>query len=501
MRRVGWIALLLAAISMPSASAAAATLEPIGKFKQPIFVTSDPANPNRIFVVEREGRVVVVDGSGQSVFADLEGLVACCEGERGLLSIALAPDFASSGRFYADYAGRPSAGGEQGDIHVDAFRHSEGTLVRERIITIGHSEYSNHNGGQLQFGPDGYLYISVGDGGGAGDALESGQNLSTLLGKILRIDPRPGELPTYRIPPGNPLAGGPDPEIWSYGLRNPWRFSFDRVTGDLVIADVGQEEREEVDFAPSPSPGVVSGAGTNFGWNCREGLIAYSAPSTACAEAGPFTEPVFDYPHADPENGSAHGCAITGGYVVRDPSLGNLYGRYIYSDFCVGEIRSLSLPATVGAPASGDRSEGLIVTEPTSFGEDSCGRLYIASKQGTVYRLVGASPATCPATSSAPAVRRHHRHLRLRLRARRHGASPRLRVVLTVRATPCSGQQGRRVHLRRGGKPFGAKHLNRRCMARFHVLISRPATFRALLRAGNGAPPIRSRRLAVKLAG
>jgi Glucose / Sorbosone dehydrogenase len=497
-RRVGLIGLLMAAAWSPAASAAGDSLEAIGKFDQPIYVTSDPGNPNRLFVVEREGSVVLLEGATRSVFAELRGLVACCEGERGLLSIALPADFDRTGRFYADYTGTPAAGGNQGDIHVDAFRSSGGGLVREPIISIGHSQYDNHNGGQLQFGPEGDLYISVGDGGGGGDPLGSGQSTETLLGKILRIEPRPGQVPSYGIPPGNPFASGPGrDEIWSYGLRNPWRFSFDRATGDLVIGDVGQDEREEIDFEPRPSPGVASGGGANYGWNCREGFLAYVGAPKSCEGVGGFTEPVFDYPHVDPGNGGAHGCAITGGYVVRDPSLVDLYGRYIYADFCAGELRSLALPASGGEIASGDRFEGLTVSHPTSFGEDSCGRLYVTSNSGPVYRLVGAAPSECPVPSAGEQVG-GRRTVRLRLRASLRGRPPRESLVLTARAIPCEGQQGRRVRLVRGGRPHGAKPLNPRCVVRFRLEVSHRSSFRAVLLAESGAPSARSRRVVVR---
>jgi hypothetical protein len=459
-----------------AASASAATLQPIGDFEQPIFVTSDPGNPDRLFVVEREGRVMEV-GGGE--FADLAALVSCCESERGLLSIAPAPDFDVSGRFFAAYTGKVAAGGAEGDVHVDAFHHEGGGLVREPILSVGHSVNANHNGGQLEFGPDGYLYVSTGDGGGGGDPFESGQSLSTLLGKVLRVEPR----------------AGAEAEIWSYGLRNPWRFSFDRASGDMVIGDVGQGAREEIDVARSPAPGVVGGKGVNYGWNCREGFIAYTAPGASCEGAGGFTDPVFDYPHADPGEGKAHGCAITGGYVVRDPSLDSLYGRYLYADFCAGEIRSLLLPADAGGLAADDRSEGLDVPGPVSFGEDSCGRLYVISQDGPVYRFTGATPANCaesvtatpgptttgtgampgPGSPSAPGPAPGR--LRVTLREAEGGSRP----LLAVRVSPCAENGGIPVQLNRGGSRFASKRLDRQCTARFRVGLSHSSTFRALL--------------------
>jgi hypothetical protein len=527
-------AALVASLSLLwAAGASAASLEPVGTFDRPIFVTSHPDDPEVLFVGERDGLVVQVDEADTEVFADLTPLVSCCTSERGLLSIALAADFAASGRFYAAYTGTVAAGEAEGDIHVDAFRpgdQGEEELVRERIIDIGHSANANHNGGQLQFGPDGYLYVSVGDGGGGGDPFDAGQDLGTPLGKVLRIDPRAGETPAYAIPAGNPFAEPGDgalDEIWAYGLRNPWRFSFDRESGDLAIADVGQGAREEVDHAPSPAPGTVGGAGANYGWDCREGLLEYTGPpggpSAACGGIGGLTDPVFDYPHEDPEDGGAFGCSITGGYVVRDASLGDLFGRYVYADFCQGQIRSLLLPAA-GGPVGEDRSEGIAVANPTSFGEDSCGRLYVASNGGVVYRLVGDEPAVCgegpgpgpdpdpepspqpePQPAPVPVVPlisppgptlrpQPTRAIALRLRAR-VATRPSRRTRIVVRVTPCAGHAGRQLLLNRGGRRLAAKRLDRRCTARFHVPIAGRSTFRALLPGTELNRPARSRRI------
>lgn len=416
--RLAALVLLLALLGAGTADAA--TLRPIGEFDQPTSVSSDPGNPESLFVVEREGRVIRVENGVKSVFADLTSLVSCCDGERGLLSIAIAPDFDASGRFYAAYAGTPAAGGAEGDVHVDAFHHAGGALVREPLFSVEHSINANHNGGQLQIGPDGYLYVSVGDGGGEGDPFESGQDQDSLLGKILRIEPRAGAVP----------------QVWSYGLRNPWRFSFDRANGNMVIGDVGQSAREEVDFASSPAPGVV------------------------------------------------------GGYVVRDPSVADLFGRYVYADLCVGEIRSLLLPASAGGLASDDRSEGLAIASPVSFGEDSCGRVYVVAQDGPVYRFEGASPAVCPAASRpdrqsgspiSVAVRRRAGQLLLTVRRRHAGKRPGL--LLIVRLAPCAGHAGEKVRLNRGGRPLAAKRLNSSCVARFQVRVSHRSTFRAVLGA------------------
>jgi hypothetical protein len=330
-------------------------------------------------VVEQAGTIQLVDYGVASTFLDLTNpRIVSAGGERGLLSVALAPDYAASQRLYVYFTNTSGA------IEIDEFTASGDTVPlssRRPLLVIAHPTFSNHNGGQLQFGPDGMLYAGTGDGGSAGDPPGNAQNLNSLLGKILRIDPTPSGNQPYTVPADNPFGGS---LIWSYGLRNPWRFSFDRVTGDLLIGDVGQNAREEVDYARAPSPA----RGFNFGWNCREGLIAYTNPGTACDGASGFVDPIFDYDR------DAGGCAIVGGYVVRDASLGDLYGRYLYSDSCDGTIRSL-VPGT--PRASGARSEGIDVPSPSSFGEDSCGRLYVASLGGDVARFEGdASSPGCP---------------------------------------------------------------------------------------------------------
>jgi hypothetical protein len=507
------LAILLSALA--ASAAAAATLNSIGSFDQPIFVTSDPADPSRIFVVERPGRVAEVSDERTETYADLTALVACCAGERGLLSIAPAPDFHESGVFYAAYTGTQAAGGAEGDIHVDALvAADDATVTRTPIISIGHGELPQHNGGQIQFGPDGYLYISTGDGGGARDPFATGQDVDSLLGKILRIDPDPTSA-GYSIPPGNPFASGPGAdEIWAFGLRNPWRFSFDSLDGDMLIGDVGQAAREEVDLARSPSAGVVGGPGANYGWSCREGLIAHSAPAPNCTGASGFTDPIFDYPHIEPPGADrAYGCAITGGYVVRDPSLTDLYGRYLYADYCTSEIRTLTLPDGTG-PAV-DRAAGIATPKnPVSFGEDSCHRLYIAAGSH-VYHLKGGGTPLCPdppgeeaplpggdgpkgdleipnpfqpsppPVSAPPSVSLEADDL--------GDGSYRLRVQVSS----CAPSDNDSIQLNRGGRRLVTKPANKGCAARFHVQFERPTTFRAIFRSTPDALPVRSKRVAL----
>jgi glucose/sorbosone dehydrogenase len=490
LRRFALLVVVVLVLAVGPGAAGAASLHSIGDFKQPVYVTSDPVNPDRLLIAEREGRVVETGPGGTRQLADFSSLVTCCESERGLLSILPAPDFDSTGHFYAAYTGTTAAGGAEGDVHLDFFQPgANGQLLRDPILSVDHAENENHDGGQLQFGPDGHLYMSLGDGGGGGDPHGNAQNIEVLLGKIIRIDPRPGQSPSYTNPAGNPFVGAPGrDEIWAYGLRNPWRFSFDRTTSDMVIGDVGQDAREEVDFAPSGGAGAVGGAGANYGWNCREGFIPYAGAPGGCPSTG-FTDPVFDYPHKDPGGGEAFGCSIIGGYVVRDQSLAGLYGRYLYTDYCGDGIRSLVLPATASGRAGGDRSEGLSIAAPTSFGQDSCGRIYVASSPGPVYRLEGPSPAVCPQPEPV-AVTLRKRPVRVRLRARRRGS----RTVLTARVAPCANFAGQKLRLNRGGKRFRSRRLSQRCSTHFLVRVRGRVTFRAVLL---GETPVRSRRLSL----
>jgi glucose/arabinose dehydrogenase len=353
----------------PTASAARGVrLKRIGSFTSPIFVTAPPGDKHRLFVVERAGRIrVVKDGHKIGApFLDISSQVST-DSERGLLSMAFAPDYGSSGRFYVYFTDH------SGDIHIQEFKRASANRAARgsarNLLTIGHSEFGNHDGGQLQFGPDKRLYAGVGDGGSAGDPHNHGQSLNTRLGKLLRIDPRRGK--RYSVK-GNPFAGrsGARKEIWAYGLRNPWRFSFDRATGDLVIGDVGQDSEEEVDFARRGT-----GKGANYGWNVFEGSRRYRSGSAPRA-----VKPRVTHSHG------AGYCSITGGYVVRDRALGSLYGRYVYGDLCNSRVRSVKLGRRGGA--SGDRATSLSVRNLVSFGEDARGRVYAVSLDGTVFRLV-----------------------------------------------------------------------------------------------------------------
>ncbi|HEX4466088.1 MAG TPA: PQQ-dependent sugar dehydrogenase, partial [Solirubrobacteraceae bacterium] len=288
--------------------------------------------------------------------------------EEGLLGIAFPSDYKRTGLFYVDYTIPDNS------IRVAQYRRKAGTLEEADattghvLLTIPHPEFQNHNGGQLAFGPEGDLYIGVGDGGSANDPNGHGQSLSTLLGKILRIAPTAAG--GYTIPAGNPFAGraGDRPEIWAYGLRNPWRFSFDRASGNLIIGDVGQDKEEEIDFAPGRSS-----AGANYGWRVWEGFLHNEAGTAPHA-----LKPVLVGKHSEGY------CAIIGGYVVRDRSLPSLYGRYLFGDYCRSQIESVKLSP---GHASGLRATGLNVSQTSSLGQDSSGHIYITSLEGPVYRL------------------------------------------------------------------------------------------------------------------
>lgn len=487
---MGKIALSLALLLALSAGGArAASLQTIGSgFESPVFVTSDPADPDRLFVVERGGSIQLLDHGELRPFANLRSVVVP-EGEGGLLSIALSPDFGSSGRLFVFYTGKKAAADPEEvppEIQVAelvASGSSAPLSSLRNLLTIPHPIHDNHYGGQLQFGREGNLFVSTGDGGGSDDQEHNAQNLGTRLGKILRLNPNPsGGLP-YTVP-DNPFVTTPgaDPLVWSYGLRNPFRFSFDRLTGDIWIGDVGQGLREEVDFGAAPG----LGRGANYGWNCMEGTLPGPGADEGCATAPPgaFAPPVFDYPHL------SGNCAVIGGYVARDPGLGDLYGRYVYGDLCVGELRSFS-PA---APFLTDRGEGIHAKGLNSFGEDSCGRLYAVSGEGSVQRLVGAAGAACPTTSPAVPLSPSS----VGIRALRRKVVRNRRALITAWVSPCTGRRGEPVTLWRGRRKMGTRRLDRVCSARFRPRISRRSGFRATVKADQTYVAAISRKLTVK---
>lgn len=492
------LAVLAAVLSfvLGAGIAQGATLQQIGGFEEPIYVTSDPGNANRLFVVERAGRIEQVQEGTVSVFADLRANVSCCSGEEGLLSIALAPDFDTSGRLFVDYIGKEA----QPEIHVAELRASGSTAPitsLRQVLAIPHPNQTNHFGGQLQFGPEGALFVSTGDGGGSNDQEHNAQDIAKPLGKILRLDPDPSGVLPYTVPADNPFAAGTgwEPLVWSYGLRNPFRFSFDRDGSALLIGDVGQSAREEVDRAPAPT----FGRGWNYGWNCSEGTIAGPGDDPGCPGApGAFAEPIFDLEHNAPPEGGTARCAIIGGYVVHDPQLAGLLGRYIYGDNCAPGIRSIEPTAAV--PAATDRGEGIAVKGLTSFGEDSCGRLYATSSSGgvgVVYRLVGAAPTVCASATAGsgpvanPGAKKGAQNTksgaraqsRIGLRAKDASVPRYKRAYLTVSVAPCRGRQGETVRLRVGKGTIDKQTLSRSCKAHFRPRIDHRVHFRATIAA------------------
>ena len=354
-------------------------LKRIGNFDNPTYITGAPGFPKLLFVVEQPGKVEVLRGGHElnHPFLDISSLVGF-SGERGLLSIAFPPDYKQSGNFYVYYTDRA------GNIRVDEFQRGAAARAdrgsRRSVIEIDHPVNANHNGGQLEFFGD-LLYFGTGDGGSAGDPPNNAQNKESLLGKLLRIDPRPSGGQPYSVPADNPFAGRPGrDEIYSYGLRNPFRFSFDTTTAAqprIAIGDVGQNRFEELDYTTA-----AGASGANFGWDAFEGYHPYEEESSGTPDPGGTTKPIMAYSHSR-DGGS---CTIIGGYVVGAGGPPALRGRYLYADYCSGIVRSL-VPHL--HRASSDRKTGLTVSSPTSFGEDDRGRIYIASQEGPVFRLTG----------------------------------------------------------------------------------------------------------------
>lgn len=346
-------------------------------FEAPIFLTSAPGDP-RIFVVEQGGRVRPIEGgrSGPTDLLDLRGEVKREGSEQGLLGFAFHPQFAQNGRLFVHYSDERDGHTVIAEYRVPPGGHE--VSGKERRILEVPQPYSNHNGGTIAFSPrDGFLYILLGDGGAGGDPHEHGQNVGSLLGKVLRIGVDGAE--PYEVPKDNPFVGigGAKPEIWALGVRNPWRGSFDPATGDLWLGDVGQASWEEIDRLPHGASGL------NLGWRIREGMHCYK-PREGCRESG-FLAPVVEHAAAQPCN------SITGGGVYRGTCVPALSGTYLYSDFCHNDLRSL-----VPDGAGGWRAQPLIVADGpqlqgvSSFGTDAAGELYVLSYQdGAVYRFEG----------------------------------------------------------------------------------------------------------------
>ncbi|HYJ31670.1 MAG TPA: PQQ-dependent sugar dehydrogenase [Candidatus Binatia bacterium] len=396
---------LLFVIAAPPVHAATPlhTVRIASGLSKPLFVTSPPGDTARLFIVEQRGadnrgRIRIFKNGAVLARAFLTTAVLSTGTEQGLLGLAFAPDYATTGRFYIDYTA--SDGTTIIERHTVSADPDSASPAGTTILSIP-QPYANHNGGWIGFGPDGYLYIGMGDGGSADDPQDRAQNLNVLYGKILRIDVSGA---TYASPPTNPFFGataGLD-EIWDYGLRNPWRPSFDRRTGDLVIADVGQNAIEEVDFEPAGS-----GGGRNYGWRCYEGtpfhLESATTPCGMCvAAACPKVFPAYEYDH------SLSRCSITGGYVYRGCVIPDLQGTYFFADYCSGAIYSGRFVGGAMANVIDRTAElapggGLSIGSITSFGEDARGELYICDGGGEVFKIVPSAPV---AASDMPVLRR-----------------------------------------------------------------------------------------------
>jgi hypothetical protein len=355
-------------------------------FTFPLYVAQPPDGSNRLFVVEKGGALKVVDGSAVTTFLNLTGQVSTGS-EQGLLGLAFHPSYATNGLLYVYYTAT--------DFALTVARYRVSATNRnladpasvQVLLRIPHPTNTNHNGGMLAFGPDSMLYVGTGDGGGAGDDPNNAQNLGSLLGKVLRIDVNASSPPlAYRIPAANPFVGTPGArgEIWALGLRNPWRFSFDRANGDLWLGDVGQGEAEEIDFV------TARAGGENYQWRCMEGFLPFS-PSTDCTQ-GISTPPISAYDHSNND------CSITGGYRYRGTAVPSLVGTYVYGDFCTGRIWGLR---QTGATWTNTLLFDLTVNVP-SFGEDLTGELYVVTSNGTVHRIISTLPTPTPTPTAVP---------------------------------------------------------------------------------------------------
>ena len=344
------VAAILGALALAAPAQAADHLVQIGTFQSPVYVNAPASEPGALYVVEQTGRIVRVAGGRQSTFLDISSKVLS-GGEQGLLSVEFHPKYGQNRLFYVDYTAL------NGNTVIAEYRAGGARPTQTRVLANFSDPASNHNGGQLEFGPDGYLWWGNGDGGGGGDEFDNGQRASGNFAKIKRLDVN---------------ARTVNWKTWAIGLRNPWRFSFDRKTRDLYIADVGQNEWEEIDFVRKGSSHL------NFGWSRYEGRVKYA--EVALVPGWRYVAPVYAYRHGD------DGCSVTGGYVYRGKQVPSAVGRYFFGDYCSGRVWSLKV---VGGKATAVRREPFDVASLSSFGEDVHGELYLTSLAGPVYRLAG----------------------------------------------------------------------------------------------------------------
>jgi glucose/arabinose dehydrogenase len=389
---------LLLGVQIKAATALKAELFVSGLSSAPVLVTFAPGDSTRLFIVEQGGKIRIVkdDSLLASSFLDLSAIISF-GGERGLLGMAFHPDYQLNGRFYVNYT-NSSGHTVVRRYNVSGNPDSADAASNFDIITIN-QPFGNHNGGMIAFGPnDGYLYIGMGDGGHGGDPDNHAQTKKDLLGKMLRIDVDGGS--PYAIPGDNPFVGDTSysPEIWALGLRNPWRFSFDRATGDMYIADVGQGLIEEIDFQPD-----TSGGGENYGWRLKEGTNCF-VPPTGCDTLVGLTDPITEYTHG----GTPHRCSVSGGYVYRGCAIPDLQGTYFYGDFCSGQTWSFRYDGTTITDSTDRTAElGIGSTSISSYGEDYFGELYICDYSfGRIYKIVpDGVPSQCGLTPCCEGIR------------------------------------------------------------------------------------------------
>lgn len=369
MKFICTISLLLASLLISQPWAAELVLLP-QEFKSPVLLTHSNTNDGRLFLVEKTGHVYLLDNSFEqkSLYLDASSLITTRGNEQGLLSIAFHPEFKLNGYLFIYYTAN-NDDNTLARLTVDPLGGKQIDLDSIEVLFAEKDPASNHNGGMLAFGRDGYLYLGMGDGGRGGDPWNNAQNLQNRLGKLLRIDVNSAH--GYSIPQDNPFLAvkNAKPEIWAYGLRNPWRHSFDSLTGDLWIADVGQEKWEEINFQLANSKG-----GENYGWKKMEGTHCY-APKKEC-DNGKLSHPVAEYSHKE-------GCSITGGYVYRGENIPSMIGKYIYADFCSGTIWAIDQKSNFIPQVMMQTSLNI-----SSFGEDEYGEMYVLDYNGEIYKFV-----------------------------------------------------------------------------------------------------------------
>jgi glucose/arabinose dehydrogenase len=376
---------LLVTLSVPLIAQGAPGVEKVAEgFNRPVWVGAAPNDAEHLWVIEQAGAIWVIDrktGERKGSFLDITPEVTRDGNEEGLLGLAFAPDYAQSGRFYVNYVNKGTSRVTRiARYQVSADPHKADAASEEILLSI-RQPHNNHNGGWLGFGPDGMLYIGMGDGGSGNDPSDNGQSMKTRLGKILRIDVSGGK--GYEVPTDNPYKGSEFPEIWAVGVRNPWRCSFDRKTGDFWMGDVGQDMTEEINFMPAGQ-----GAGANYGWRLREGSEATPSPRAGGEKPKDCIDPVYEYKH---NGGATGGVSVTGGFVYRGP-FKELDGMYFFADYARGQLWSLTRDGEkfqfgnhpLSDVATGKRGIGAI----TAFGEDAEGGLYLVEQGGSVFRIV-----------------------------------------------------------------------------------------------------------------